>query len=61
MVNPTAQVRINTMADTTNRRSVKSDAILFSHDDVTPDLGDSQVRINKETQGNTASPPLQTV
>lgn len=38
---------INATADTTNRLSVKSDGILFSHDDVTPGTGDMAVTINK--------------
>lgn len=38
---------VNTAADDTNRLAVKSDAILFSHDDVTPGTGDLRVTLNK--------------
>ena len=34
------QFEINSDADATNRLAVKSDAVLFSHDDVTPGSGD---------------------
>ncbi len=46
---------INTTADTTNRLAVKSDAILFSHDDVTPGNGDLRFVLNKAATGGTAS------
>jgi hypothetical protein len=46
---------VNTVADTTNRLSVKSDAELLSHDDVTPGTGDARKVINKAATGNTAS------
>ena len=46
---------VNTAADTTNRLSVKSDAELLSHDDVTPGTGDARKVINKAATGNTAS------
>lgn len=51
---------INTTADTTNRLAVKSDAVLFSHDDVTPGNGDSQIKINKAAAGDTAAFLFQT-
>ena len=50
---------INTAADNTNRLAVKSDAVLFSHDDVTPGSGDVRFTINKKAQANTASLLLQ--
>lgn len=46
---------INSLADNTNRLSVKSDAVLFSHDDVTPGNGDIQFKINKASETQTAS------
>lgn len=46
---------INTAADATNRLAVKSDAVLFSHDDVTPGLGDLRLKFNKLATGNTAA------
>lgn len=46
---------INASADTTNRLTVKSDAVLISHDDVTPGTGDARVVVNKGAPGNTAS------
>ncbi len=51
---------INTGADETNRLAVKSDAVLFSHDDVTPGSGDAQIKINKAAVGGTASHLFQT-
>ena len=51
---------MNTEADAVNRLAVKSDAILFSHDDVTPGGGGVQVKINKATQNGTASCLFQT-
>jgi hypothetical protein len=55
-----AQFGVNATADSANRLSVKSDAILFSHDDVTPGSGDAQVKINKAAAGDTASHLFQT-
>ena len=49
------KVGINTTADATNRLAVKSDAVLFSHDDVTPGNGSVQFKINKAAQDKTAS------
>ncbi len=51
---------INTTADTTNRLAVKSDAVLFSHDDVTPGNDDIQVKVNKKATGDTGSHLFQT-
>ena len=51
---------VNTAADATNRLAVKSDAVLFSHDDVTPGSGDAQVKVNKAAAGDTASHLFQT-
>jgi len=57
---PIDQLGINTTPDTTNRLSIKSDAALFSHDDVTPGTGDMRQVLNKATVGNTASQVYQT-
>lgn len=46
---------INTAPDATNRLAVKSDAVLHSHDDVTPGNGSVQHKLNKAATGNTAS------
>ncbi|MDQ0317825.1 DUF2793 domain-containing protein [Amorphus orientalis] len=51
---------INTSADATNRLAVKSDAALFSHDDVTPGSGDIRVKLDKEAPAATASVVFQT-
>lgn len=59
-VNPAPLVGVNTIADTTNRLAVKSDAVLFSHDDVTPGSGDHRVAINKLAGANTATLVFQT-
>ncbi len=54
------QFGVNASADATNRLTVKSDAVLFSHDDVTPGSGDVRHVLNKSAQGNTASLVFQT-
>lgn len=54
------QLGINASADASNRLTVKSDASLFTHDDVTPGSGDHQMKINKAGSGNTASMLFQT-
>lgn len=54
------QIGICTSASTANRLAVKSVAVLFSHDDVTPGSGDMRHAINRETPGNTGSVLLQT-
>ena len=59
-VNPVALVGVNTTADAVNRLSVKSDAVLFGHDDVTPGSGDMQLKLNKSAAGNTGSVLFQT-
>jgi len=51
---------INTAPDPINRLSVKSDAVLLSHDDVTPGSGDMRVKLNKDTAADTASFLFQT-
>lgn len=53
--NPAPLVGVNTSADATNRLAVKSDAVLFSHDDVTPGTGNSRVVLNKNVSANSAS------
>lgn len=45
---------ILTTADATNRLAVKSDAVLFSHDDVTPGTGDMRVAVNKSAAAKDA-------
>jgi len=57
---PDGKLGINTIADATNRLAVKSDAVLFSHDDVTPGSGDVQFKVNKAAAANTASLLFQT-
>lgn len=59
-INPASLVGVNATADTINRLAVKSDAVLFSHDDVTPGNGDVQVKVNKATAGDTGSFLFQT-
>tara|TARA_R110001606_G_scaffold102807_5_gene225422 strand:+ start:22295 stop:23521 length:1227 start_codon:yes stop_codon:yes gene_type:complete len=51
----TALFGVNTLSDTTNRFSVKSDVVLLSHNDVTLGTGDARKMINKAATGNTAS------
>ncbi|KCZ85704.1 hypothetical protein HAD_08465 [Hyphomonas adhaerens MHS-3] len=46
---------INTAADETQRLAVKSDAVLLSHDDVTPGSGDMRLFLNRADSGRTAS------
>ena len=50
-----AQFGVNATADPVNRLAVKSDAALFSHDDVTPGAGDMRVVINKSGETKTGS------
>jgi hypothetical protein len=54
-VNPAPLVGVNAVADGVNRLAVKSDAVLFSHDDVTPGSGDMRLAINKADAGGVAS------
>lgn len=51
---------VNTAADATNRLSVKADAVLHSHDDVTPGTGNAQHKINKASAEGTSSLLFQT-
>ncbi|MCB2113857.1 MAG: DUF2793 domain-containing protein [Parvularculaceae bacterium] len=51
---------VNATADTTNRLTVKSDASLLSHDDVTPGSGDARQIVNKASAAKTASVLFQT-
>jgi hypothetical protein len=44
---PVPKLGILATADATNRLSVKSNAALFSHDDVTPGSGDMRIAVNK--------------
>jgi hypothetical protein len=46
-----AHLGINTSADSSNRLSVKSNAVLLSHDDVTPGSGDMRLTLNKSAAG----------
>ncbi|MEO0882822.1 MAG: DUF2793 domain-containing protein [Pseudomonadota bacterium] len=59
-INPADFVGVNTTADTTNRLAVKSDAVLFSHDDVTPGSGDIRHVLNKASPSESASIVFQT-
>ncbi len=54
-VNPTPLIGINTTASEPDKLSVESDAILFSHDDVTPGNGSVQHKLNKAAVDKTAS------
>lgn len=54
-VNPAPLVGVNVTADATNKLAVKSDAVLLSHDDVTPGSGDMRQVLNKAAIGNTVS------
>ncbi|MEO1043101.1 MAG: DUF2793 domain-containing protein [Pseudomonadota bacterium] len=51
---------VNASPDNTNKLAVKSDAVLFSHDDVTPGSGDARLVINKSASAQTASLVFQT-
>lgn len=46
---------VNTAPDATNRFTLKSDAALFSHDDVTPGSGDMRIALNKASPAEVAS------
>lgn len=61
-VNPAfgGKVGVNTTADNTNRLAVKSDATLFSHDDVSPGSGDMRQVLNKAATARTVSQLYQT-
>lgn len=49
-----AALGVNAAADTTNRVTVKSDAVLFSHDDVTPGTGNQHAVLNKSATSKEA-------
>ena len=51
---------INAAPDLTNRLALKADAMLLSHDDVTPGTGGVQLKLNKATAGDTAALLFQT-
>lgn len=51
---------VNASADAGNRLAVKSDAVLLSHDDVTPGSGGIQLKLNKAMSAGTASVLYQT-
>lgn len=46
---------VNTVADGNNRLAVKSNSILFGHDDVTPGSGDIRLMLNKSSSTNIGS------
>ena len=52
-VNPVDKIGVNTLADGANKLSVKSDAVLFSHDDVSPGTGGVRHALNKAGASNT--------
>ncbi len=56
----TPRLGINTAADASNRLSVKSDALLLSHDDVTPGSGDVRMVLNKALAAKDAGLVFQT-
>ncbi|MBW3096890.1 DUF2793 domain-containing protein [Pseudohoeflea coraliihabitans] len=51
---------VNAAADETNRMVVKADAVLHSHDDVTPGTGSARHIVNKAGEMDTASVVFQT-
>lgn len=53
-------VGVNATADTTNRLAVKSNAVLLSHDDVSPGTGDMRAVLNKSATARTGSFLFQT-
>ncbi len=54
-ISTSGQLGVNAVADTSNRLVVKSDNVLFSHDDVTPGTGDIRFNMNKADTSQTAS------
>ena len=54
-INPAPMIGVLTTADSTNRLAVKSDAVLFADDDVTPGSGDIRAVLSKASIGKTAS------
>jgi hypothetical protein len=55
-----ALLGVNATADGGNRLAAKSDAVLFSHDDITPGTGDVRLKLNKSATARTASVLFQT-
>ncbi|PYE85321.1 DUF2793 domain-containing protein [Phyllobacterium leguminum] len=51
---------VNTLSDDANHLAVKTDAVLFSHDDVTPGTGDMRATINKKEPAKDAGLVFQT-
>ncbi|WP_420959845.1 DUF2793 domain-containing protein [Brucella sp. IR073] len=51
---------VNTLSDNANRLAVKGNAVLFSHDDVTPGTGDIRATLNKKAAANDAGFVFQT-
>lgn len=49
------QLGLNATADATHRLAVKSDAVRFSHDDVTPGTGDIRLKLDKAGSSQTAA------
>ena len=49
------RIGVNTSPDNVNRLAVKSDAVMFSHDDVSPGSGDMRLFINKSSAVGVAS------
>lgn len=54
------KVGINATATDTQRLTVKSDEVIFSHDDVTPGTGSHTVTLNKAAAGDDAGHALKT-
>ncbi len=54
-VNPIGLIGVNAIADEMNRLTAKTDAVLFSHDDITPGSGDIRHTLNKSSAEQTAS------
>ncbi|MDR3476213.1 MAG: DUF2793 domain-containing protein [Devosia sp.] len=54
-INPAPMMGVLATADTTNRLSVKSNAVLFAYDDITPGTGDIRATFGKAAAVNTAS------
>ena len=54
-INPAPMVGVLATADSTNRLSVRSNAVLFANDDLTPGTGDMRVAVSKASVGKNAS------
>jgi hypothetical protein len=54
-INPAPMVGVLATADATNRLSVKSNAVLFANDDITPGTGDIRAILSKAAAAKTAS------